>query len=298
MKLAAALLLASAFLFAQSEKLEFEAASVKPSAPPDGKFMIMNGGRGGPGSNDPTRFTFTNVTISQLVARAYNIRNYQLTAPSWMDQERFDVEAKIPTGATKEQANIMLQNLLAERFHLVVQHGTKEFQGYELVVAKGGPKLKESSPEDAAYDQSQPRTGPPPPPPPPGQPMKLDRPGLMMMMRIGGKGMIAQMTARAQTMQRLIDAIANNLNRPVIDKTGLTGKYDFTLSFSADTPAGMPALPPPPPGVTAPSVDNPEDLAPTLPDALPEQLGLRLEAKKIPLPTITVEKADKTPTEN
>ncbi|HVW08044.1 MAG TPA: TIGR03435 family protein [Bryobacteraceae bacterium] len=299
MKLAAALLLACICVFAQSEKLEFEAASLKPSAPPDGKMMFMNGGRGGPGSNDPTRITFTNATLAQFVTRAYNIKNYQLSAPDWLNQERFDLEAKIPTGATKEQANIMLQNLLAERFHMVVSHGTKEFQGYELVVAKGGPKLKQSSPEDAAYDQSQPRAfGPPPPPPPPGQPMKLDRPGLMVMMRISPKGMVSQMTARAQTMQQLIDAIANNLNRPVIDSTGLTNKYDFSLNFSAETPAGMPALPPPPPGVTAPSVDNPEDLAPALPAALPEQLGLRLQAKKIPLPTITVEKADKTPTAN
>lgn len=299
MKLAAALILTSLCAFAQSEKLQFEAASVKPSAPPDGKFMVFGNGRGGPGSNDPTRIRFTNTSLAQIVARAWDVKNYQVTAPDWLNQERFDIEAKIPEGATKEQVNIMLQNLLTERFHMVVQRGTKEFQGYELVVAKGGPKLRDASPEDAAFDQSQPRPfGPPPPPPPPGQAPKLDRPGLMMMMRVNGKGAIVQLRARAQTMRQLIDAMANHLNQPVLDKTGLTGKYDFSLNFSGETPAGIPSLPPPPPGVTAPSADNPDDLAPALPAALPQQLGLRLEAKKIPLPLITVEKADKVPTEN
>jgi uncharacterized protein (TIGR03435 family) len=306
MRLAAALLLTSVCVFAQSEKLQFEAASVKPSAPPDGGRMMMINGRGGPGSNDPTRMRFTNASLDQIVARAYDIKNYQLIAPDWLNQQRFDIDAKIPDGATKEQANIMLQNLLAERFHMVVQHGTKDFQGYELVVGKNGPKLKQSSPEDAAFDQSQPRPMTAPPPPPPLGPRghvelpKLDRPGMMAMMRMSPKGMVTQMNARAQTISQLLDIISRQLNRPAIDGTGLTGKYDFQLEFSGDTPAGMgPMLPPPGGGINPPSnTDSPEDLAPALPTALQQQLGLRLESKKIPLPTITVEKADRVPTEN
>ena len=308
MRLAAALILTSVFVFAQPEKLQFEAASVKPSPPPEGGRMMMVNGRGGPGSNDPTRIRFTNASLAQIVARAWDIQSYQLTAPDWLDQERFDIDAKIPDGATKEQANIMLQNLLAERFHMVVRHGSKEFQGYELVVGKGGHKLKQSSPEDAAFDQSQPRpmTAPPPPPPlgPGGRmaPAKLDRPGLMVMMRMSPKGAVTQMNARAQTITQLLNMIARQLNRPVNDGTGLTGKYDFQLEFSGDTPMGMGGMLPPPPaggGINPPSsADSPEDLAPALPTALQQQLGLRLESKKIPLPTVTVEKADKAPTEN
>jgi len=270
--------------------------------------MRFISGRGGPGSNDPTRIRFAGTSLAQIIARAYDIKNYQLSGPDWLNQERFDIEAKIPTGATKEQANIMLQNLLAERFHLVVQHGSKEFQGYELVVGKGGHKLKEASPEDAAFDPTQPRamTAPPPPPPPgPGGRMalpKLDHPGMMMLGRMSSKGLVMHMAARAQTLQQLIDTIAGQLNRPVIDRTELPGKYDFQLEFSAEAPMGMGggmlAPPPLPPGATPPSTDSPEDLAPALPTALQQQLGLRLEAKKIPLPTITVEKADKVPTEN
>jgi uncharacterized protein (TIGR03435 family) len=308
MRLAAALILTSLFVFAQSEKLQFEAASVKPSPPPDGGRMMMINGRGGPGSNDPTHLRFTNASLAQIVTRAYDIKPYQLTAPDWLDQQRFDIDAKIPDGATKEQANVMLQNLLAERFHMVVQHGSKEFQGYELVVGKNGHKLKQSSPEDAAFDQSQPRpmNAPPPPPPlgPGGRmsPAKLDRPGLMVMMRMSPKGAVTQMNARAQTINQLLDMIARQLNRPTIDATGLTGKYDFQLEFSGDTPMGMGGMLPPPPaggGINPPSnTDSPEDLAPALPTALQQQLGLRLESKKIPLPTITVEKADKVPTDN
>ena len=308
MRLTAALFLTSIFVFAQSGKLQFEAASVKPSAPPDGGRMMMIGGRGGPGSDDPTRVRYSNASLAQIVANAYDIKSYQLTAPDWLDQQRFDIDAKIPTGATKEQANIMLQNLLAERFHMVVQHGSKEFQGYELVVGKSGHKLKQSSPEDAAFDQSQPRSMSAPPPPPPlgpgGRmgPVKLDRPGLMVMMRMSPKGAVTQMNARAQTMTQLLNMIGRQLNRPVNDGTGLTGKYDFQLEFSGDTPMGMGGmlLPPPPGGgINPPSnADAPEDLAPALPTALQQQLGLRLESKKIPLPTITVEKADKVPTEN
>ena len=269
--------------------------------------MRFISGRGGPGSNDPTRIRFTNSSLAQIVVRAYDMKNYQLTGPDWLNQQRFDIEAKIPAGATKEQTSIMLQNLLAERFHMVVRQGSKEFQGYELVVGKSGHKLKESSPEDTAFDQSQPRTTAPPPPPPPmpgGRmpSLKLDRPGMMMMARMSSKGLVMHMVARAQTPQQLVDTIAGQLNRPVINRTELPGKYDFQLEFSADTPMGMGggmlAPPPLPPGATPPSGDNPEDLAPALPAALQQQLGLRLESKKIPLPTITVEKADKVPTEN
>ncbi|HEU5020316.1 MAG TPA: TIGR03435 family protein [Bryobacteraceae bacterium] len=309
MRLAAALILTSLFVFAQPEKLQFEAASVKPSPPPSGRGMRLINGRGGPGSNDPGRIRFSNASLAQIVARAYDIKNYQLIAPDWLNQERFDIDAKVPEGATKEQANIMLQNLLAERFHMTVQHGSKEFQGYSLVVGKGGPRMKESSQEDAAFDQSKPRE-------PGARPLaprigpdgrmelpKQDRPGLMIMMRMSPKGAITQLSARAQTIQQLRDFIMNHLSRPVADNTGLTGKYDFSLEFSGDAPMGMGGmLPPPPPplggNTDRPSMESPEDLAPALPTALQQQLGLRLESKKISVPTVTVEKADKVPTEN
>src|SRR4051812_37386675 len=144
-------LCAAAFPQTPATSLTFEVASVKPSPPPSGdrRVVMFGGGRGGPGSNDPGRLTYTNTTLMSLVTQAYNVKSYQVTAPAWMETERYDVIAKLPDTTppvTKEQSAIMLQNLLAERFHLTLHHDSKEFQGFELVVGKNGSKLKESSP--------------------------------------------------------------------------------------------------------------------------------------------------------
>ncbi len=290
-----------------AEPLSFEVASVKPAAPQEANGRIMiNNGRGGPGSSDPTRLTFTNVSLMSILTRAYNVKNYQVTGPAWLDSERYDIIAKVPPDTTKEQSNIMLQNLLAERFHLALHHDSKEFQGYELVVGKNGPKLKASSPEDAAFDQSAPMTAPPGPPERDANGFpKLDRPGLIMMMKMGGKGTLnAHMTARAQTVAQLLNMIGGQLNRPVTDNTGLTGKYDFSLDYGAEN-AGLfngGALPPPPPppggGGQGQVGEAQDELAPTLTTAIQQQLGLRLDAKKIQLDVLIVDKADKVPTEN
>ena len=100
--------------------------------------------RGGPGSPDPGQITYSNVSLKQVLTNAYGIKSYQVSGPKWLDSERFDIVAKIAMGATKEQFQMMLQNLLAERFKLAVHHETKELPIYALVVGKGGPKLKET----------------------------------------------------------------------------------------------------------------------------------------------------------
>ena len=306
---------AAAFPQAPAPPLTFEVASVKPSLPPSGdrRVFTFGGGRGGPGSNDPGRLTFMNTTLMNLITQAYNVKNYQVTAPAWIETERYDVLAKLPETnqpVTKEQSAIMLQNLLADRFHLTLHHDSKEFQGFELVVGKNGSKLKESSPEDAAFDQNTPPQNPGGAPPPPPQRdangfMKMDRPGLAVMMQMSPKGMVSKMTARAQTIPRLLDIIGSQLNKPLSDKTGLTGKYDFTLEYAAEIPVGMmiaaggPPPPPPPPGGGQPSAgDTPDDLAPALPTAIQQQLGLRLDAKKVKLDVLIIDGADRVPTEN
>jgi len=156
----------------------FEVASVKPAAPQTpGRMMV--GMRGGPGTPDPGQVTLTNVTQKMLLARAYGVQDYQISGPGWLESERYDIVAKVPEGATKEQFQAMLQNLLAERFKLTLHHETKELPQYALVVAKNGPKLKESAPPPAAEgtaakDGAGPDGGPPPGPgpgfgPPPGE---------------------------------------------------------------------------------------------------------------------------------
>ena len=138
-------LLTAVGLWAQAQA-EFVAASIKPAAPMEnGRMMI--GMRGGPETPSPAQMTFTNVSLADILQRAYDVKSYQVSGPDWMSLARFDMAAKVPAGATKAQSNVMLQNLLADRFKLVLHHSTKEATIYVLLVAKGGPKLKESAKE-------------------------------------------------------------------------------------------------------------------------------------------------------
>jgi uncharacterized protein (TIGR03435 family) len=281
-----------AFAFGQAaENLTFEVATVKPAAPPDGG-RIFVGGRGGPGSQDPTRITWNNSTLKTLLGIAYDVKPYQVSGPSWIDSERYDIAAKIPEGATKEQVNIMWQNLLKERFGMVLHHESKEFQVSELVVAKGGSKIKETTMDLNA---------PPPPLPagPPGPPKldkngspEMNRPGLMMMIQTGPNGPVGHLVARAQTIEGFATMLGNQLNRPVVDKTGLTAKYDFNLEYTPDL-NGLPGLLGP-----AAQTDSASEPGSNLVSAVDQQLGLRLVSAKAKLDVVVVDKANKTPSDN
>lgn len=154
--------LASALAFAQAET--FEVASVKPSAPvPPSGGVYFGPPRGGPGTPDPDQITWTYATLRSLLMTAYDAKTYQVTGPALLDNEldteRYDIAVKVPARTTIAQVNVMWQNLLAERFGVKLHHEPKEFQVEELVIAKGGPKLKETE-EDL--------TAPLPPGPPNG----------------------------------------------------------------------------------------------------------------------------------
>jgi uncharacterized protein (TIGR03435 family) len=298
----ATLFIAAGLAFAQtSAKLEFEVASVKP-APPPGDGRILVGGRGGPGSQDPGQMTFNNATVKMLLINAYNVKSYQVTGPSWIDTERYNIIAKVPEGTSKADGQVMLQNLLAERFKIVLHRETKELPLYELNVAKGGSKLKVSTGDPNA---------PPPPPRAPGAALDRIATGKDGMPELpkGGRGMMmvmmpgkARVAGNVQTMSDLANMLSNQLGTPVVDKTGLTGVFDFALDFAPDSlggrggPAGLPPPPPPPPGAT-PEAAAPSDLPPLM-AAIQEQLGLKLDKTKGPLDMIIVDKGDKVPTEN
>ena len=331
-------ILAAAVALGQTapDTLTFEVASVKPAAPPTPGRMMM-GIRGGPGTSDPGQATFSNVTQRMLLAEAYGVQDYQISGPGWLDTERYEIVAKVPKGATKEQYRVMLQNLLAERFHLTLHHETKELPRYELVVAKGGPKLKEAAapaqPQSADDPAAKDGTGtasaaPPPPPPPPdaglgpppggGAPPRMlmgkdgfpklppgmGRGGVIMMMTPAG----ARMIGSGQPMSKLADALARQLGRPVVDQTGLKGSYDFTLEFNPEGSTGgsmggmmrMPGGPggPPPGGGDGPGANPPEAESAGLFAALQQQLGLKLEQKKGALDVLVVDHTEKAPVEN
>src|SRR5271169_2577958 len=96
----------------------FEVASVRPAPPPTGN-GISRHSQGGPGSKDPGRIHYENVTIRSLIMRAYNLKDYQVTGSDWISSEGYDITATLPPDSTKEQFAGMMRRLLAERFHLV-----------------------------------------------------------------------------------------------------------------------------------------------------------------------------------
>jgi uncharacterized protein (TIGR03435 family) len=212
-------------------------------------------------------FTATNVALGNLVSMAYDIRLDIISGlPGWAQSTRFDISAKVSEPdidalkkLSREQRHAMLVALLANRFHLKAHVETKTLPVYDLVVAKGGSKLAENT---IPLDQ----TGP----------LGL-KPGSMMISE-------AEMTAVAVPISNLAQNLAFRVERNVIDKTGLTGKYNFTLKWRPDELEGK---------ADATTDSN----APDLFTALQEQLGLRLEPSKGPVDTLVIDHVE-MPSEN
>jgi bla regulator protein blaR1 len=263
----------------QSEIPSFEVASVKPAAPSSGG-RVRSSMRGGPGTTDADRIIFTNVTLMSVLLRAYDVKSYQTAGPAWLASERYDITATIPAGATRQQFNLMLQRLLADRFHLALHHETRELHGYELVKGKTVLKLKQSTEAGPDVEPTEaPKTDAN------GFP-QLSAPGLVIMEGVRGKAVVSFLTAKAQPLSALAELFSKEFRMPVEDKTGLTGKFDFTLEFAPEAPGALPS-------------DAPEEsAAPNLISAVPRQLGLKLEPKTIPVDILIIERADKIPTEN
>jgi len=224
----------------------FEAASVKRAARPDSPLQVRMGG--GPG-----RIAYTNATLQACIQRAYQMKSYQVSGPDWISSERYTIEATAASAVSTEQLMSMLQALLADRFKLTLHRETRVLPGYVLVVAKGGAKLT------AVKDDEQVAT-------------QIDT---------GANGAIA--FAKASVAQ-LVGTLSRQLNMPVEDATGLTGVFNFSLSY-AEMRGG------PTPG----EIDS---AAPSLFTAVQEQLGLKLEARKTPVEILVIDHAEKVPSGN
>ena len=238
-----------------------------------------------------------NFSLRNLITFAYGLNSFQLTGPDWLQDQRFDISAKVPDGTTKEQFNIMLQNMLAERFHLTVHHEAKDVAKYDLVVAKNGPKLKESVETPGASADA--HAGPPPAPKPmavgkDGYPeLAPNRPGMAIM---NGH---ARLFYPKLTMEMLARRLQGELGKPVSDATGLTGKYNISLYWNASTMRASAPAAAPPGGGAVPMPAAPDgDGGPTLEKAIQDQLGLRLEAKKAPVDILVVDHVERLPTDN
>ena len=278
------LAIAAAALAASAQK--FEVASIKPNKSGDHKVGI--------GLRPGGRFEASNVTVKQLVTMAYGIREYQVTGlPSWAESDHYDISAKpegqaqtfepgkMPSEAemktAQERMRAMVQDLLADRFGLKVHTETKDLPVYALVIAKGGPKLKEAS-----------DTAPPIIDGPPGADKKV---GAMrgQMIRMGR----GQLTGQSMAVNMLINQLSTVLGRNVIDRTGLTGRYDVDLKWAPEEGQGGLFRGPDGPAPEASSGES----GPSLFTAIQEQLGLKLESQKGPVEIVAVDHIEK-PEEN
>jgi uncharacterized protein (TIGR03435 family) len=189
-----AIILTSCAAWAQTAPAPaFEVAAIKPSAP---------GQRGSGTHTSKGEVLMNNVSLKQCVEMAYDVRDFSFSGPDWLDTVHFDITAKPPAvWSYKDQFGPMLQNLLAERFRLVVHRESKVMPAYALVQAKGGIKLKPvQNPDGGSSSNSN-----------------------------NGK-----YTATLVSMQRFADFLARQLNSPVVDKTDVPGSFSFTLEFSRD----------------------------------------------------------------
>jgi len=272
--------------------IRFEVASIKPSAPPNGgtyrRYYV--GTRGGPGSTDPGRMMFSHVTVATLVAQAYDIYAFQLSCHDWLNSEKFDIIAKVPEGATKEQVPVMLQNLLADRFKLKVHREMRDMPVFELSVAKGEPKLKMAngdSPhqETATREPSLAKDGFPAIPA--GQTSKWVMNGRARWQSPDGQ------------IEQLTQMLAGELGKPVIDATGLKGRYSFSLYWiQPEMKATQLAATSDPEAAMLADSATEGAVGPTIFHALRDQLGLRLDPKKGSASVLVVDSAERQPTEN
>jgi len=233
----------------------FEVATIKPSKPDEpGKAFLVRG----------RRFQTINTTLSEIISFAYGVHSKQvLGAPPWAASEKFDIDGQ-PDGEgapSDKQWKGMLQKLLVERYKLTLHHDKKELSVYVLSIAKNGPKLTKSE----------------------GDPNGL--PGLFFRALGALNVRNANMADFAGLMQQAV------LDRPVLDQTGLTGRFDFTLNWTPDDSqfGGMGAkIPPPTDSASAP---------PNLYTAIQEQIGLKLDATKAPADVLVIDHVEK-PSEN
>ena len=262
------LLMTVVALVQASERPVFDAASVKPSQSTETAKLI----------SDPGLWSCTNCRLFDLFGYAYKVFEYQLVAPEWTKGARFDIVAKLPAGvkpapfATKPEDDpfaLMMQSLLEGRFQIRLHRENREVAIYELRVSKSGHKMQEvKSP------------GPPPSPGP-----SVDRDGFPTIP--GGDGMRllgerGRMQFRAQAMVHLAHFLSTQVDRPVLDATGLPGRYALTLSWYRPVSSSTGEAPP----------------GPTIFEAVQKQLGLTLFPKKGLVETVVIDSLSQTATAN
>ena len=303
------LLAAGAALSQTTAPPAFEVASVRAAGPitidsvRSGKLRIGM-------KVDAAIVNIGSMTLADLIRTAYRVKSYQVSGPDWINQERYDVVAKIPEGTSADQVPEMLQSLLTERFKLTLRREQKEHSVYALVVGKNGPKLKEATPD---------------PPGPPAEGSGVDKGQIRVSGAGEGKAMVFSSNSgsgtvkmspdsgihmeRKMTMDAFAELLGRFTDRPVVDMTELKGTYELSIDLSmgellrsrysnvmingaangaqVDPAAAREAI-----DRMADSSGGPSVFASV------QKLGLKLEPRKGPVELLVVDHAEKTPTEN
>ena len=226
----------------------FEVASVKV----DTIGTNEGGGRGREiVTPSPAGISMINVRLKSVIQCAYHVQAVQISGPGWLDVDRYDVVAKAVGAMPEDQLRLMMQTLLADRFKLAFHRESKEMRAFVASVAKTGLKMKESTSEGD------------------------------MDMQPSGK---AGATIQRATVQKLAELLSGPLQAPVVDETGLTGRYDFTIDLSnvldPTTPMGI------------------NDVIPIFIQVAQLQLGIKIDEKKVAVEMLMVDHAEKLPVEN
>jgi uncharacterized protein (TIGR03435 family) len=292
-------MLAPAFLLAAhgqtSGKAEFEVASIKTNAPQSGFHFAADAASGGPGTADPAMFRCSKCSLATLIVKAFNLQPYQFPGRTSLTDNTYDVQAKVPVGATQEEFSVMFQNLLKDRFGLTWHFQEKMMKGYHLVVAKNGSKLKESADPSLPPAADSHRSGPA---------ESHNHSGALVF------GSSATYRAANRTAADLARVLSDQIGLPVDDQTGLAGKYDISLRWSGTGAAhaenhsdggfsGGAGHAGHDGGGGAPSGPATDPSGPTLFDALQQQLGLRLvPADQAQVRLFVIDRVALRPTEN
>lgn len=221
----------------------FEAASLKPNKSPEFDASFNTRSDNVDAKNMPLR---------ELLVEAFQIKEYQLVGPEWLSSERFDLVAKAPLGTGEDEKLMpLLRTLLTQRFHLQTHREKRQLPCFALVVAKDGLKIHEVGAGPGGLNQTTNENG-------------------------------GELKAQKSTFESVAEFLSREVERPVIDATGLKGSYDFTLKFSKENANRLAGL----------------DTYPILSLALQEQLGLRLEKRTAPVDVVVIDHAERVPVEN
>jgi uncharacterized protein (TIGR03435 family) len=235
------------------------AAAAQPAATP--AFDVASIREGQPGRETvetvPGSVTMRNARLTACIRWAYNVMEYQISGPAWLNDVWFDIAAKSDAPVKEAELRVMMQSLLADRFKLTLHRQTKEISALILTVAKGGHKLTPVESNEAPNF----KTG------------KLT------------------LTGQGATISQLIQFLSREIRNPIVDQTGLNGRYDYTLDINSYVTeeilksAGPNGGPPP----DAPSI---------IAQAMQAQLGLRLDQKKAPVEMLIIDHIERAPTGN